>query len=265
MKIILIRRMTCAILLGVLYFTSTPYAEDNWLQNLSLNARIDYVSKYMWRGFDVLNGTPAIQPSLTLNLGRTGYYIGIWSSIALHKEWGKWNELDFYIGHYRSLWEKDWYALDIDILYTYVYYPRQDRNQDTHEIALALKFPKVIPAIGPSNLVPYSTLYYGRSVTGHADDGLWIKLGTSYELPVPAVLPWQEKQTLTMYVETFYNDGAQAAEVDPGWSHLETGVTSTFKWREIGFTPGFHYQWSWKDTVNKKNEFWFTFSVSYKF
>lgn len=261
----IIKKVIFSFILSIFYLNPTTYAADSWIQNLPVDAKIDYVQKYMWRGFDALNGDPAIQPSFTLDFGRTGYYVGIWGSFALDEKWRKWDELDFYAGYYNSLWKKDWYALDIDISYTYVCYPRQDRNQDTHEIALALKFPNVIPPIGPSNLVPYSTFYYGRSVTGNADDGLWIKLGTYYELPVPAVLPWQEKQTLTTYVETFHNDGAQAAKVDPGWSHLVTGITSTFRWRGIGFTPGIHYQWSWEDTVNKKNEFWFTFSVSYKF
>jgi len=226
---------------------------------------MDYVSKYMWRGFDVLHGTPAVQPSLTLYPGRTGYYLCIWSSIALQEKWRDWDELDFSVGYYDSLWEKDGYALDMDICYTYFYFPRLARDQDTHEIALTLKLPNVIPPLGPTHWVPYSAFYYGRSVRGAPQAGLWIKLGTSVELPVPAVLPWQEKQNLTIYAETFYNDGGQAAHVHPGWSHLATGINTTFKWQGLNFTPGIHYQWSWEETVNEKNEFWYTLSVAYKF
>lgn len=260
----MIKKIIFVAIVSILYLPPATYAEKSWIENLSVDAKIDYVQKYMCRGFDLRNGDPAIQPSFTLDMGSTGFYSGMWASYALDAEWHEWNEIDFYVGYYDSLWEKDWYAIDIDITYIYYYFPRQDRDEDSHDITLALKLLNVIPPIGPSNLVPYSTFYYGRSVTGDADDGLWIKIGINYDLPIRAILPWQKEQTLSMYVETFHNDGAQGFEVDPGWSHLATGISTTFRWRGIGFIPGINYQWSWEDTVNDEDEFWYTFSISYK-
>ena len=66
-------------------------------------------------------------------------------------------------------------------------------------------------------------------------------------------------------METFHNDGGQGFQVDSGWSHLATGLSTTFEYKGIGFTPEINYQSSWEDTVNDEDEFWFTFGVSYAF
>jgi len=82
---------------------------------------------------------------------------------------------------------------------------------------------------------------------------------------MPAALPDQKKQSLKIYVETYHNDGAQGLNVDPGWSHLATGMSTTFKILGFDFTPAINYQWTWEDTVNEENEFWFMFGISYQF
>lgn len=259
------RKTAFIVLVSFLCATPMIYAEDTWIQTLSLDARIDYAEKYMWRGFDLQDGDPALQPSLTLDFGDTGLYSGTWGNYATDAEWHQWDEIDVFIGYYHTFWEQERHALEVDVYYTYFYFPRQARELDTHEVALELKFPQIIPGIGSSGLVPYASLYYGRSVTGDADDGLWIKLGMDYDLPIPAALAIQKGQNLNIYVETFHNDGAQGFEVAPGWSHVATGMSTTFKYHGIDFTPSINYQWTWEDTVNEEDEFWFTFSISYQF
>lgn len=249
------------------YFWLTPaiYAGEAWTQKLSLDLKMDYVGKYMWRGFDLLDNDPAIQANLNLSFGSTGFYMGTWGNYALDAEWRKWDEIDFYAGYNHSFWEKDWNAVDMDITYTYFYFPRQIRYIDTHEIAVALKYPRIIPPLGSSHLAPYTTLYHGRSVLGDPKEGLWIKLGLGWDIPIPAALPDQKKQSLNIYVETFHNDGAQGLNVHPGWSHLATGMSTILQVLGFDFTPAINYQWSWEDTVNKENEFWFTVGISYHF
>jgi Bacterial protein of unknown function (Gcw_chp) len=41
------------------------------------------VTDYMWRGFNVLNGAPAIQPTVTGIIGDTGFDVNAWFSFAL--------------------------------------------------------------------------------------------------------------------------------------------------------------------------------------
>ena len=125
--------------------------------------------------------------------------------------------------------------------------------------------PKLITLLNLSGLVPYGALYYGDSAQGESNDGLWIKLGVKYDLPIPPILTWQKEQALSIYMETFHNDGAQWAMVEPGWSHLAAGISTTFEWHRFGFTPGINYQWSREETVNNENDFWYTIKLSYTF
>ncbi len=51
--------------------------------NAQVIAEGSVVTDYMWRGFNVLNGAPAFQPTVTGILGDTGFDINAWFSFAL--------------------------------------------------------------------------------------------------------------------------------------------------------------------------------------
>ncbi len=258
-------KMFFGIIVSILCLTSIAYTEGAGIQNLSLKAAAEYVQKYMWRGFDLQDNDPALQADFTLDIGETGFYSGIWATYAIDSKWREWNEIDFYAGYYRTLWEENRYALDADTSYTYYYFPRQDSDVDAQQVALTVELPKLFPPLGISKLTPYGGLYYGWSVRGEANDGLWVKLGMNCDLSIPSPLFGQREQTLSLYIESFRNDGAQGFEVNPGWGHLVTGISTTFKFKGMDITPGVNYQWTLEETVNEEDEFWFTFSISHAF
>ena len=50
----------------------------------AISVQVDLVSRYVWRGFDLLpDNQGAIQPSFTLDLGKSGFSLNVWSSFAL--------------------------------------------------------------------------------------------------------------------------------------------------------------------------------------
>ena len=50
----------------------------------AVSAQVDLVSRYIWRGFDLLpDNHAAIQSSLTIDLGKSGFSLNVWSSFAL--------------------------------------------------------------------------------------------------------------------------------------------------------------------------------------
>lgn len=255
------------ILIILFCFISVPlYGEESSEKKLALDVSVEHVQKYMWRGIDLQDDDGAIQPEMVLDLWDSGFYAGIWGSFAYDDEWRIWDELDYFFGYYFTLFEQERYAIDMDTAYTYFHFPRQERSIDTMEMAFAFKLPNLIPPIGTSTLTPYSTFYYGWSQTGFGDvDGLWVKLGMDLETTIPAFLSANKEQPLSIYIETYHNDGAQSFESETGWSHLAMGISTTFEWHEIGFTPGINYQSSWEDTINDEDEFWYTFKVSYGF
>lgn len=255
------------LLLILFCFINAPlYGEESSEKKLALDVSIEHVQKYMWRGIDLQNDAGAIQPEMVLDLWGSGFYAGTWGSFAYDDEWRIWDELDYFLGYYFTLFEQEQYAIDMDIAYTYFHFPRQERSIDTMEMAFAFKFPKLISPLGKTSFTPYTTFYYGWSQTGFGDvDGLWIKVGMDLEIMIPAFPSANEEQPLSMYIETYHNDGAQSFNSKPGWSHLAMGISTTFEWYEIGFTPGINYQWSWEDTINDEDDFWYTFGVSYSF
>lgn len=58
-----------------------------WMSMLlpgAVSAKVDLVSRYIWRGFDLLpDNHAAVQPSLTVDLGNSGFSLNVWSSFAL--------------------------------------------------------------------------------------------------------------------------------------------------------------------------------------
>ena len=242
-------------------------ADEVCTPELKLDATIEYVQKYMWRGIDWQNNDTAIQMDLYLDLYDTGFYVDIWGSYAPDEEWEDYDETDLCIGYGCSFWEGKRYAIDVDGSYTYFYYRRLERVDDSKEAGLTLKFPKLLP-IGQSCLVPYTGFYYGWAMPLDDSDVVWTKLGVSYDFKVPVLLHGQEEQTVSVYAESFYNDGYESVNLDSGWNHIAAGLSTTFTWREIGFTPGINYQWDLGVTENNdyvEDEFWYSFAVSFSF
>jgi len=231
---------------------------------ISLDTKVSYVSKYMWRGFDVLDGDPAVQPEMTLGFGDTGIYMGVWASYALRSrsEWEIWDEWDYYAGYSFGLLKGTSIELGIDMNYTYFHYPEQNKYVDSQEVALAFKMPALL-AVEETKFIPYGGIY--RSFEAHHSDlqqrAWWVKLG----MEVKTLLPVRKDQELTMYAETFHNDGAATMETDSGFSHIATGAKTSFDIAGFSLTPGINYQWTLEETVNPENEFWFTISIGRSF
>ena len=50
----------------------------------AVSGQVDLVSRYIWRGFDLLpDNQAAIQPQFSVDLGKSGFSINVWSSFAL--------------------------------------------------------------------------------------------------------------------------------------------------------------------------------------
>jgi len=259
----MIKKIFLFFVISLVLFSAKAYPDDSE-KKLSITTKITYAQKYMWRGFDLQEGDPAIQPEIVLNFSGTGLYFGIWGNYAMDGQWHVWDEMDFYAGYLLTFNADKPYVMEIDASYTYYYFPNQHRDEDTQELALSLKLPKLIPKIGKTSLVPYSTLYYGWSPKGY--DTFWIKLGADYKMQIPALLTEQKEQSLTLYVEAFYNDGYKPFETTPGWSYVAAGLRTVFELHGISFIPNVNYQRTLKGSVNEdKNVFWYTFGISYYF
>lgn len=234
--------------------------ERDWLQ---VDLSLKYAQKYISLGRDYNEGDATVHPEVYAGLGDTGLYLGVWGALGAESRnyWAEWDEYDFYLGYADTLFPGKRYALEYGLAYTFLYFPRIKSSlgdQDYHEGVLSARFPELFPKAGNAGLTPYAKLYTDRAVTrAHRDtvDQTVFNLGLDYAFSRRA------GEDYAWYVETYYNDGGREG-TDPGWSHLATGLRASFEWQGFKLSPTLNYQWSWEDTVNSENDFWFTFQVS---
>jgi hypothetical protein len=230
-----------------------------------------YVTKYLWKGYDILDNNGAWQTSITIDY--KGFYAGVWGSWADKRGFVAQDELDYYVGYERSFLGEDEYryTLDTFVTYTYFDFPKSDSISgddgvaDGQELALGFSMPNLFP-LGPSFLIPSyegDFEWAGMQPSDDVDKGWIHTFGLSYDIPVPVLVPEQEEQFLSLSWSLSYNDGV--FESDPGWSHSTAALATIFEWKGISFTPIIYYQWSFEDTVNEENEFYTSFSFDYYF
>ncbi len=252
--------LTTALLIGGVCFAGE---EENPKLGVTLDST--FVTKYLWRGYDILDGHSAWQPSVELDLFGTGFTFNVWSSIATSGGLSDLNEVDYTLAYATSLFEDKRYALDVGINYIYYDFPRvRSKTSDAEETGIGLSFPGLLP-IENSALVP--SYYVGRlnpaKHDGHITGGTFQVLGLSYNLPIPR--SEGESHVVSFAADVTHNSGAYDA--DPDWSHATFGVSTEINIGESGLaiTPALYYQVSMDDTVNDEDEIWAGLGLSYGF
>ena len=256
----------CLALFFFSAFVQKACGEGLWNES-KISLDVTYASKYIGRrGVDYFGDSPAIQPNLTVSLGDTGIYSGIWAAIPIENGCrdpfgdlcADWVEYDFYGGYGKTLWKEEAFATTFDLSYAYLYYPRQAR-QDQHAAGLKFTHPNVLPVIGPSRPYPYWGLYYTWRVFNKGRDYQEALLGIGYDIPVFS-------HTASTFVDVIWGDGPGGSINSHGISRIRTGISTAFELSGFTLTPEFIYQAAKKETNPAswvESEFWFKFKVSF--
>ena len=61
---------------------NTCWADDE-AEKLAIDIDATYVSKYIWRGYDLFDDHAAFQPSMNLDIFDTGFSVNFWGSIPM--------------------------------------------------------------------------------------------------------------------------------------------------------------------------------------
>lgn len=86
--------------LSIIFFVIISITNLNIAQSLSVN--VDFVSRYIWRGFDLGANTPSLQPNVKFSTG--GFTAGFWGAYAFANE-NALEEIDFYASYSFNLSE----------------------------------------------------------------------------------------------------------------------------------------------------------------
>jgi len=250
-------------------------------QESELKGSIDltFMSKYIWRGFDVYDDHAAIQPSVDLDLFGTGFGINLTAHRANSSGFEQTERWDYTLYYQNRLYVDELYATNYRLGYVYYNYPDMSSHStssiDLQEMHAILSWPNLLQVKGlvptycivklwPSNS---GTIVGDASPTGGTASGFAHIFMLDYGLPVTCPIT-ENEMTLNLHSEFVYNDGVgpTGGNVDHDWSNAVFSISTVFDLgNDLSFTPGIYYQSSWDDSVNKEDEVWVSMSMTYKF
>ncbi|MHC4387408.1 MAG: TorF family putative porin [Planctomycetota bacterium] len=246
---------------------------------------VSYLSKYVWRGFDIFGDKSAIQPSIDLDLYGTGFGINVMGHRANSDGFENGERWDYTLYYQNGLFADETYATNYRIGWVYYNYPDQPRrgttaapNADLQEVHTILSWPNVcpagiIPSYGLVKMWPArsSSFSGSRSPTGGTASG-WIHifmLDYPWTVNTEGLLPGTPEQVINLHTELIYNDGVGPAgqNVDQDWSNIVFGASTEFDLgNNLAFTPGIYHQITFDDSVNgDKDETWVSLGMKYRF
>lgn len=230
---------------------------------------LSYTSRYIWRGYDILDNAGAFQPSIDLS-HESGWGVSIWMSYP--ERGGSSNDVDSRV----NLTEYDYTlyytgkALAGDVWETnykigwryYDYIDTYTKAMDKQEVFVEAEMPKLTG----NAIVPHVAVYQVWPSRSNSDikdaSGTIYVMGFNYLLPTEEQLP---NLPLTFSWDLVYNDGVMYSDHDLShmvWG-LKTQMTCPFTGAKI--VPAFYFQNSFEDTVNTSDEYWGTISYSFVF
>lgn len=236
------RKIINSILVGSILFFSTPQA----FSKVKISSTVTLVSRYIWRGFDTIpNNKPAIQPSLTLNFGKSGLWCNLWSAIALVDT--DFVELDFIAGYEKALSNHVTLCTGAGY-FTFPSYPNYpDKNSTSPEIYLGTTF-------GFIPLCPRFTAYYDLNL----GDGLYVTLDLQKSFIFGG-------KVLCSTFLLGYTTQYKKIGVDPGISDICFRLSTDFVFKRLTLTPCLNYVIVPNLTINQEDEIWGGLSVNYDF
>lgn len=210
--------------------------------------QVDITSRFIWRGFDLLpDNNSALQPSLTFDLGDSGFSLNVFASFALTDRdiYKYWDEIDLTLTYALKTQE----TLSLVLGFTnYGYWFARNfefKNNTTQEFFVELGFPKV-------PLSPTLTAFYDINL----GDGLYVQLTGGHTLSLGGGLNLDLAATLG------YNAGMFLPEwADTGFSDLTIGASLPLKLGGLTLSPFVNYTFVFLDAVNDDNELWFGASL----
>jgi len=269
---------------------SLGYAQEPGPGGLHGSVDVTYLSKYIWRGFDVYGDKSAIQPSVNLDLFGSGFGVSVMGHRANSSGYEMTGERwDYTLFYANSLSPGEKCALNYRLGYVYYNYPDMSSHTaggisptgipvgsiDLQELQAIFSWPNILPVKGlvptyvlvklwPSNS---GTIVGARSPSGGSASGFAHIFMLDYGVPVQGL--GSPEQVINLHSEVVYNDGVgpDGRNVDQDWSNAVFGISTTFDLGgNFSLTPGVYHQVTMDTSVNDdKDETWASVGATYKF
>ena len=207
---------------------------------------ITYVSKYVWRGWDLApTDEPAMQGGISVAWPQ-GWGVDVWGSYAMDND-AQLDELDYTLSYGGRLTS----SMDYSVGLTHYTFPSvagaAENQTESNEGFAGVSWPGA---------------FMSPALTWYEDwedgSGSYIFLGAGYDFELGAETP---APPLSFSLGVGYNNG-QWGNVS-GFSDIDLGLSMTFKSGSVDITPAVNYVIIPEDAVNPKNEFWFGLGVDF--
>lgn len=211
------------------------------------SVQVDWVSRYVWRGFDLLpNNHMAVQPSFTVDLGKSGFSLNVWSSFALAQrdDFRYSDEIDPTLSYTFAMpegWELSagfnlygyWFAEDFSF-----------RDATSQEVFVSI-------ARTDLPLSPSLSVYYDLNL----GSGLYVSLAVGHEIRMSDRLRI-ELGGLIGFNSRQYIDRT-------GFSHIDLFTRLPLALGGLTLVPSINLTVPLMEEVNEETEFWFGFSAAF--
>ncbi len=243
-------------------------AADEGNEDWGVTANITLASKYLAHGWNLGGDSWSFQPSLTLETKVPGVSLQVWAALPFDRDLHENDELDFLLHYSRDFFREDPWLMSFHGFADYWVFTRQVQEDSGRQFRgikykAGVAFPFLIPMF-ETHLVPEYNYYYWQSIDSKAfSEGGAHEFFLRHAIPLRALLPAQEGQTLDLSSSLTYHQGSFGNET--GFSHATVHMATSFAVGPVSISPSVNYQWSFEDTINEDDEFWATFSVTSTF
>jgi uncharacterized protein (TIGR02001 family) len=231
-----IRRQVVLLFLVVLLCTISLHA--------GFSFEFDFVSAFIWRGMDIYDNKPAIQPSVTYTFGDSGLSVNAWGSFVLtgDKDYREMSEVDLTVNYDFRVSEN--ISLSVGFInYGFWFMPDYTfKDGNTQEFYISAGLPRVF-------LSPSVSVYYDINLAS----GLYVELSGGHSFA------FTEKVGLELNASLGYNSKLFIDE--SGISDLNISASIPFSIGNVRITPSVHYTHVYLEPFyfdgSDKNKFWF--------
>jgi hypothetical protein len=245
-------------------------------QEVGVTVDLTFTSKYIWRGFDVLDDVAAWQPSIDFDLGN-GFSANVWASYAGSggMAYGTTSrvdltEYDYTLAYSGTAYESSPWRTDYSIGWRYYDFIEVDsEDNDVQEVFLTGEMPDlieggIVPHFGIFKMWP---AFSGADGVAHDYAGTIYLMGFNYDLMGDQLAGMNIDFPLNFGWDIVYNDGTGGGWVDHDWSHMVWSLSTSMTCPATGatITPAVYFQNSFDDSVNTEDELWASLSYSFAF
>lgn len=249
-------------------------AEQAVAEPMGVTVDLSWTSKYIWRGFDILDNTAAFQPSINMDLG-SGFSANVWMSYAgsggtTESGLSRVNltEYDYTLAYDGTAYEDCAWKTNYQVGWRYYdYIDTPSKDNDVQEVFLTGS----MPALMDNGIVPHFGVFQmweategaSKATTGRDYSGTIYLVGFGYGF----TLDQAPELPMNFTWDIVYNDGTGGATVDHDWSHMLWGLSTSMTCPMTGatITPAVYFQNSFEDTVNTQDELWASLSYAFSF